>query len=360
MSTFLAVLPAYGEEPRAAGKPATSSTAKSVTVFPIILTSNPPGVALPADVSKNMAELVGLMLERGGMTDVEIADKQFTPPQKADLPKVAEAFGQYVQTQKLSNEYALYGQFIGTPGKGVDEILLAAVDRNGKVLLSERMDRGLLVQLSGEKLDPMLASYRLVCRLRGLWGLADPQRKDAPEGKMARLWAEKSGGPPKSEREAMQPRLAALKKSIKTSTIAVFPARVSAKSDTQVARQLAKMLTAEGLGRAEIATADPNLTIQPSTNQVRIIWDTGRAFRDFLRKSPPMADYGLFVAYGIGRTPEGKPVVGGVNIVLCNRQGEWVLLAGRNSHQPDFQQSNPQSADDCNRLVVEMLKSELQ
>ena len=233
-----------------------------MTVFPVVLNSGEPISGVPANMSKNIAEMVGLFLERGGVKEVEIADAPFAPPQNADLAKLSEAFGQFVQSQKVATEYALLGQFFGTPGKGVDEIRLVAVDRQGKVVLSQQMDRQQLSQGGGEKVDLMIASYRLVCRLQGPWGLADPNRKDAPEGKMARLWAEKSGLPPKSEQDAMQPRLNALKQSIKTSTVAVYPVRVSGKSDEQLAAWLAELLTKEGLrlrrgGRHRSKAGDP-------------------------------------------------------------------------------------------------------
>ena len=197
----------------------------------------------------------------------------------------------------------------------------------------------------------------MVCQLREFWGLADPEEKDAPEGKMAKLWAEKSGLPPKSEREAIESRLNAVKKTFKTSTVAVYPIRVE--SGTQVAARLAEMLTQEGLCRAEASSTDPKLPIQGSTNQTRILWDTARAFRDFLRKNPPAADYALFANYGIGRSSDGKTVVGGIQFILCDRSGDWVLLELQNDHHSDFQRIDPQSPDDCNRLVTESLKNRL-
>ena len=199
----------------------------------------------------------------------------------------------------------------------------------------------------------MIASYQLVSRLKGLWGLADPNRKDAPQGKMAKLWAEKSGLPPKSELDAMQSRLSGLKKTIKTSTIAVFPVRISGKERRAGRRAARGNAHQKGLGHAEPVQTDPKLDIKPNTNQTRIVWDIARAFQDFLRKNPPAADYALLADYGIGRTPDGKTEVGGVQFVLCDRKGGWVLVDLRNSHQPDFQRINPQSPDDCNRLVVE-------
>jgi hypothetical protein len=339
---------------------ASASIAKSVTIFPIVLNSGAPMPGVSADMSKNMAELVGLMLERGGMKEIEIANAKFIPPQEADLAKVAEAFGRFVRSQRPSTEYALYGQFIGTPGKGVNEIRLVVVDRQGKVVLSELRDRGQLSRLGEERVDPMIASYYLVSRLRPLWGLDDSSRKDAPEGgKMAKLWAAKSGLPSKAEREAMQSRLKTLKQTIKTSTMAVF-VQVSGKgSDAKAADALAEMLTHEGLGRADAIGAELKFEIKPNNNQLRVISDTAKAFQNFLRKNPPTADYALLAEYGIGRFPDGRTAVDGIGLIVCDRNGAWVLVTGRNSHQPDFQQINPQSSDDCNRLVVEVMKHDL-
>jgi hypothetical protein len=359
IAALLAAAAACGEEPPAPRGPAPPSVAKSVTIFPIVLNSGAPIAGVSADMSKKMAELIGLFLERGGMKQIEIADARFIPSEQADLAKAAEAFGRFVQSQSLRTEYALYGQFIGTPGRGVDEIRLAVVDRQGKVVLADRLDRQQLLLkrlLSGEdKVCPMSACYCAFGQLQGFWGLANPNQKDAPEGKMARFWSEQSGLPPKSEREAIASRLNALKKTIKTSTVAVYPVRVAGRSDLQLAERLAEMLTKQGFGRAEASNTDPKLQVQGNTNQTRILWDTARAFREFLHKNPPAADYALLADCGIGHSPEGKTVVGGVQFVLCDRKGDWVLVDLKNDHHPDFQRINPQSADDCNRLVAEAL-----
>jgi len=353
------VLQTYADEPAGQKRSDASATAKSVTVFPIVLNSGKPIEGVDANMSKNLAEIVGLLLERGGVKEIEIADSQFIPAEKDDQAKVAEAFGQFVKKQNLGTEFALYGQFLGTPGKGVDEIRLVVVDRQGKVILSERRDKQQILQPGEEKVDPMIASYHLFRRLQGPFGLAEPNEKDAPEGKMARLMAEKSGLPSKSELEAIMARQDALKKIIKTATIAVYPVRVSGKSDEKLAGQLAEMLTKKGLGRAETVSTDPKLDIKPNTNQTRIAWDAARAFQDFLHKNPPTAEYALLADYGIAQLHDGKTKVGGVQFILCNRKGDWVLVGLRNSHHPEFQQINPQSPDDCNRVVVEALANDL-
>jgi beta-lactamase regulating signal transducer with metallopeptidase domain len=82
------------------------ATAKSVTIFPIVLNAGAPMPGVSRDMPKSMAELIGLMLERGGMKDVEIADAKFIPAEKADLAKAAEAFGQFVKSQKITTAYA--------------------------------------------------------------------------------------------------------------------------------------------------------------------------------------------------------------------------------------------------------------
>jgi hypothetical protein len=323
------------------------------------LNSGEPIDGVAAGMPKKLAELVGLMLERGGVKEIEIAETRFTPADEADGAKLAEAFGQFVRSQNLQTEYALFGQFIGTPAEGIEEIRLVAADREGKVVLSERRNRKQLAQPGQEKVGPMIAGYQLVCRLRGVWGLADSQRKDAPEGKMARRWAEKSGLPPKKELKAIESRRDDLKKQAEKSTVAVYPVRVAGKGDAQAAAELAEMLAKQGFRGAEAAGTDPKLTIQPNTNQLRIAWDLARAFRKFLRENPPQVDYALLADYGIGRTPDGKTRVGGVQFVLCDRQGDWVVVSLRNSHHADFRRIGPRSPVDCNRLVAEAVADEL-
>ncbi|MEN6407337.1 MAG: hypothetical protein ABFC77_12815 [Thermoguttaceae bacterium] len=331
---------------------------KTVTVFPIVINSGAPMPGVSADMSKNMAELIGLFLERGGMKDIEIADAKFMPPQDADLAKAAEAFAQFVKSQKLKTEFAIFVQFFGKPGTGAVEIHLAVVDCQGKVVLTDRLDQQQLLAHGAKKVDPMLACYYTFQQLRPFWGLMDSNQQTAPEGKMAKLWAEKSGGPSKAEREAMQARLKVLKQTLKTDKIAVF-VRVLGRSDPQAAATLAAMLAHDDLGRAEAVDVELPFKIKPNVNQVRILSDTAKAFQEFLRKNSPATDYALLADYGIGRSPDGKTVVGGVNLILCDRDGNWVVVTGRNSHQPDFQRIDPRSPDDCHRLIVEVMKQNL-
>jgi len=87
-------------------------------------------------------------------------------------------------------------------------------------------------------------------------------------------------------------------------------------------------------------------------NVQKVLWDTARAFRDFVRKNPPATDYVAFADYGLSDTQ-----VHYVHLIICDRAGDWVLIEMQNSHHPDFQRLAPESAADCNRLVVARLKN---
>ncbi len=300
-----------------------------------------------------------MVLERDGMKDIELADAAFVPPEKADLAKTAEAFGQYVKERNLNTEYAVYGQFFGTPGKGIDEIRIVVADRQGKIVLSEQRNKEQLQQPGEERIDPMTASCQLVERIRGLWGLADVNEGDAPEGKLEKRLKEKSGIPPTSEFEEMKKRLDALKEKIKTSKITVYPIHIWLdKGDESGAVQLAKMISESGVCRAKTADADPNLKIKGNMNEQIILWDTARAFRDFIRKNPPSTEYALLASYAV--SPDGKHEAGAVHLVLCNKAGDWVLVDFQNNHHEDFQSIAPKTVDDCNRLAVVRLKHRLE
>src|SRR5271157_15058 len=91
VAAFCASLPAWADEPAGPSRSDASKNGKSVTVFPIVLNSGKPIVGVAANMSKDVTELVGLFLERGGAKRIEIADTPFLPSEKDDLAKLAEA-----------------------------------------------------------------------------------------------------------------------------------------------------------------------------------------------------------------------------------------------------------------------------
>ena len=200
--------------------------------------------------------------------------------------------------------------------------------------------------------DPMTCCVFVSRRLQELWKLQDPLRGDAPSGKMARFWREDAGIPDEDELDAIEKRSETLKRNIKTATCTVYPIRVGGESDKQCAADLVAMLNERGLGKAETSQTDPALKIAGHSNEQKVLWDTARAFREFVKKNPPATDYAVYADYGLYGSK-----VRYVHVIVCDRAGDWVLIDLQNSHHPDFQQIDPKTAADASRLLLTRLKS---
>ena len=48
-----------------------------------------------------------------------------------------------------------------------------------------------------------------------------------------------------------------------------------------------------------------------------------------------------------------------VHFVVCDREGEWVIVDFQNDHHGDFQSIDPKTPDDCGRLVAKRLQGYL-
>ncbi len=88
---------------------------------------------------------------------------------------------------------------------------------------------------------------------------------------------------------------------------------------------------------------------------MKVLWLFARAAREHARQHPVDSDYVLFADYWFA--PSGE--VWAVHFVVCDQAGDWVITDLQNSHQEDFQRINPKTLEDCDRLVLERLKSEL-
>jgi hypothetical protein len=327
---------------------------KSVTVFPVIIT---PSKDIPPSMPERIGEVVGTLLERAGMQQVELGQATFTPPDTDDVAKTAAAFAEFAKGQPLKTEYALFGQFFGTPQTGPTEVRAVVVDKAGNVVFADQADQGVLSRSEPEADCPMTTSIFLVNRLRPVWDLADPLREGAPEGKMAEVIRKRSALPTDEELAAARERLKAVKDKLATSTATVYPIHLWPGSDKAAAAGLADMLNQQGICQAAASDTDPKLTIEGDPNEQKVLWDTARAFRQFVRENPPATEYALLADYGLGRLADGRQSVNHVHVILCDRAGDWALVDFQNSHDPDFQSVNPITIDDCNRLAAIRLKS---
>jgi tetratricopeptide (TPR) repeat protein len=196
-------------------------------------------------------------------------------------------------------------------------------------------------------------SLLLVQRLAPRLGLNEETAKAAKPGKFARLMEERSGLPPENERAALLQRQNELRNLRKNLTLMVFPARVAEAADTTSATDIVRMITDAGLCKA--VPAPKALVLKASRadpNELKILWDLAREFREYVRSNPPAADYVLYADYGLNsQTRE----VGFVHFVVCDRKGEWVVVDMQNSLQPDFQSVRPTSSTGCSALLVKRL-----
>lgn len=357
--SLIAVAGALLLEPAANAEASEQPQAKtgSVTVFPVAISSEQ---ELPIGVRKGIAEVIGMLLERTGLEEVELAEATFSLPESDNVDQVAAAFGRFVTQKPIKTDYTLLAHLAGTPGQGVERIETILVDRRGNVVMADRDDSKTYARTSDlEPKDPMTASIFVARKLQRLWDLPDPLRKDAPTGDLNAAWRAKSGLPTDEEIAAMERRAAEMKSKLAECRIAVYPVRVGASGDADCAARLARGLSDAGIGAAVPADLDPGIEIQGSYNEQKVLWQTARGFRRFLQSHPPAADYALLAHYAIAApgTPEAK--VGAVHVIVCDREGRWVLVDFQNSHHPDFQQIAPKSADDCNRLVVRRIEKRL-
>ncbi len=325
---------------------------KTVTVFPVPIT---PSEHISTSIPRRIAEVIGLGLERAGMEQVKIGEMSFTPPATEDISEVAKAFGHFVADQKLDSHYAVFVQIFGRPGVGISEIRTIAVDAKGAVVLSNDARQQALSQVTPTPKDPITASLFVVNQLVQTWKLANPMRKDAPQGPMAELMRKRSGLPPQEQLDAMKKRLQDDKAKLPSATVAVYPIHLWNGSDEACTAKLVKLLNERRLCQAEVTDIQPRLDVQGDPNEQKVLWDTARQFREFLRHNPPQAEYALLADYGLSPHADGQELANHVHLILCDRAGQWVLVDFQNSKQADFQRIEPKTCAECNRLAVERL-----
>jgi hypothetical protein len=128
-------------------------------------------------------------------------------------------------------------------------------------------------------------------------------------------------------------------------------------ANTASSTDLAKMINDAGLCKALPAKESVLLKAsQADPNELKILWDLAREFRDYVKKNPLDADYVLYADY-VFNPQQWKQ--GFVHFIVCDRKGEWVIVDFQNSHQEDYQSIKPISKEGCDKLLVKRLKDYL-
>jgi hypothetical protein len=317
----------------------------SLTILPVRLAGQP---------FDRVTEVVGLLLEQKGLKNIELGKSAFKPADDAGLENLAGAVGEFVKENSIATAYVLYAEYNGNRQTGLNELRAVVVDQAGAIVWTDRLTPEDTAFKKLASPDPMAMSVLLVERLGPQLGLSEETARAAKPGKMARNMAERSGLPPEDERSPLAERQKAMKKAMPKAALLVFPARVGGKAaDALSAAELAglintaKLSTASPAGQATLLKAS-----QADPNEMKVLWDLAREFRDYARKNPPEADYVLYADYVFN--PQNWEQ-GYVHFVVCDRKGEWVIVDMQNSHQPDYQSIKPKSRADCDKLLVRRL-----
>jgi hypothetical protein len=316
----------------------------SLTILPVRLAGKP---------WDRVTEVVGLLLEKQGLGNIELGTTPFTPPE-TNLESLAAAVGAFVKTNPIPTDYALYAEYNGNRQTGLNELRAVVVDQTGAVVWTDRQTPQDEAFKKMEHPEPMTMSVLLVERLGPQLGLNEETAKAAKPGRMAAIMDQRSGLPPENERAALPERQKAMKQAMPGATLLVYPARVGGnKNSVPSATNVVRLLNQEGLCKA--VQAEQTILLKTSMtdpNELKGLWNLAREFRDFVRANPPAADYALYADYGFN--PQNAEQ-GFVHFVVCDRKGEWVIVDMQNSHHPDYQSIGVISEARCDQLLVKRL-----
>src|SRR5262245_55240953 len=141
---------------------------------------------LPARVAgksiPQVGEVVGLMLERSGMTNLEIGESELRLPDSAGMGQTAKVLGDFVKSNPPKTEYTLFVDVLGTHEHGVSEIRAIIVDKMGQVVWEDRQTPSDADFRRIKPKEPIQCCLLVAQRLRPVLGLSDPSVKIGPEG----------------------------------------------------------------------------------------------------------------------------------------------------------------------------------
>jgi hypothetical protein len=344
----------------------------TITIFPVALT-----VTGPVDRSEHhrqfadayerrfrekareVAGTLGLLLEEKGYDRFEVTGTRFQfPAEKAARKERAKAFGTFVSGLDLKTDYALCTELTIHIEKSLREVYSVIVDTKGNIVWEDSQRPG---DPDFDKIRPgselwccELARRRLT-PVMGLDGLPRKQLAADKKEALRKLWAKEHPAP--SELAAMEKRLQAMKQAGTSARILIYPTRVGGDhTDVASATRLSGLLNEATLCRATAARTGPVLEGGGWPNEAAVLWVFARAAREYARQKSSDSDYVLFADYWL--RPRDRRVHA-VHFVVCNRDGDWVIVDLQNSHKEGFQRINPKTLEDCDRLVLHRLRAEL-
>lgn len=296
------------------------------------------------------AMALGLVLEKYGMDDLEVAPAPFDAG-NTPWAEVPARFGQFVKDGGSGRDH-LYAEFLGTPETGPTAVRFVIVDKAGKTVLIDEQKPGDadFERTAAKDPDPLGCATLVAERLFRIaqWKI---ERTAAVEGRFQKLWRDLSGSPDAARVQAMRQRRDRLARSLTDARIAVLPTRVNAgfdaKSSARIAEQLGKLLPSKLSAPADGA----HIAIAPESNEQKVLWDLARGLGAAVRDHAPDADYALVVDIGMA----GERSVGFVHLALCDRQGEPVIVDFANDQNVALRQAAPTTLAEAEQFAANWL-----
>lgn len=320
-------------------------TQASLMVFPVVMGGN---------AIKDVAEVLALLLEKTGMSNLETTDAIFRLPEEIKFDQAAKLFGEFIHNNPIETDYALYTEFVGTRANWPTEIRGIIVDRAGQSVLVIRKTSADRDFKRAKPDGPMTACVFMAQRVRTRLGIPKSAKDDSGKGKFAKMFEKNSPAPEQAKWDAMKKRQTVMKQKGRKATVAVYPVRHSnEKVEDKDAAQLATLLNKKKLCNAKSVDSPLHVKLKPTYNEQELLWELAREFQDHIKRNPPKTDYALLADYTI-RTNVGRAWT--VHFVICDRDGEWVIVDYQNNHHDDFQSIDPRTPDDCALLVAKRLK----
>lgn len=343
----------------------------SITIFPVVFSITGPveeqhrefADAITRKYREDGREFAGTLmrlLEEKGCDKLEVTDTDFRFPEGKTAGKErATAFGEFVRELDLKTDYALCTETtLQFNGGGWQEVYSVIVDAKGRIVWEDSQGPGDSDFDSDPPLGPPESCLELVCRrLIPAMGLDMLTKRELSEETKQALQEMRRGQPPsQSEFAAIKKRAETMKKAGGSARLMLYPTRVGGDhTEHSRASNLAELINGAELCKATVTETGPVLEGYGWPNEMKVLWIFARAAREYARQYPTDSDYVLFADYWLN--PSGQ--VWAVHFVVCDRAGDWVIVDFQNNHHEDFQRIDPKTLADCDRLVLERLKSHL-
>ena len=200
---------------------------------------------------------------------------------------------------------------------------------------------------------PPTAAAGLACALTGAalaWRTTPLPPSGIVEGSTLRRIGSDSGGPlTGDERAATLVRLNHFRTTHRTAVISVLPVQIGRTPDTSHAVNLAQRMPRAGVCRAcGIVRPVAFVAVRPEQDD-DAFRELALEVRTYLRQNPTGADFTLYATYALTTAQDQLTAI---HLVLCDAQGEWVMVDRQVLHGATSSSAPPASERDGDELVV--------